>query len=464
MQSTLEYPKGSGILIRPLVNKTKNAAFGGSSLVILPLKLSKEVWSTRKKDGKRRRIPERKQFATLQEAKNFASERSAGHNAVGSKFIHMDHGDRNASVRLVDAIKERGSEAQSTVDDVIAALKLMGTSQAVNLAQCVQFALPRLAPASGVKTVAECAESYLASLTGQVSPEHERTTKVYVRRLTAKYGLLPVSQLDAPKINDLVAGLKKRDRKERDGTIIPGKAASPKFRQHIRAATCAVLKHAIAKGWLTKGVMDFEDVQTPRNRRAGAIEVFTPTELEALLTQADAATDEGKKPFADLIPFLTIGGFSGLRSAEIERLDWRHIDLVQGHIEITAANAKTASRRIVPVVDNLKLWLTPLHKGEGRVFALSTSGGNVTERLNKLAIKAGLPRWKKNALRHSFISYRVAKVQNVAQVALEAGNSPQVIFSNYRSVVTPAEAEKYFALAPAQPAENVVSFADAVAQ
>ena len=34
--------------------------------------------------------------------------------------------------------------------------------------------------------------------------------------------------------------------------------------------------------------------------------------------------------------------------------------------------------------------------------------------------------WKHNALRHSFISYRVAKV------SLEAGNSPRMVFSNYR--------------------------------
>jgi hypothetical protein len=31
--------------------------------------------------------------------------------------------------------------------------------------------------------------------------------------------------------------------------------------------------------------------------------------------------------------------------------------------------------------------------------------------------------WQHNGLRHSFISYRVATVSNVAQVALEAGNT-----------------------------------------
>ena len=57
--------------------------------------------------------------------------------------------------------------------------------------------------------------------------------------------------------------------------------------------------------------------------------------------------------------------------------------------------------------------------------------------------------WKHNALRHSFISYRVAQTQNVAQVALEAGNSPRLVFSNYRELVRPADAAKWFGLMPA---------------
>jgi len=44
--------------------------------------------------------------------------------------------------------------------------------------------------------------------------------------------------------------------------------------------------------------------------------------------------------------------------------------------------------------------------------------------------------------------YRVAQTQNVAQVALEAGNSPRVVFSNYRELVRPADAAKWFGIAP----------------
>ena len=71
------------------------------------------------------------------------------------------------------------------------------------------------------------------------------------------------------------------------------------------------------------------------------------------------------------------------------------------------------------------------------------ASGVVHMKLRRLAERIET-KWKRNALRHSFISYRVAAIQNVAQVALEAGNSPRVIFSNYREVVTPKQAKEWF--------------------
>ena len=58
-------------------------------------------------------------------------------------------------------------------------------------------------------------------------------------------------------------------------------------------------------------------------------------------------------------------------------------------------------------------------------------------------------RWKKNALRHSYISYRVAECADVARVADESGNSPAVIKSNYLKRVKPEQAKEWFGVLPA---------------
>jgi hypothetical protein len=63
------------------------------------------------------------------------------------------------------------------------------------------------------------------------------------------------------------------------------------------------------------------------------------------------------------------------------------------------------------------------------------------------AAAAGV-KWKHNALRHSYISYRVAAAKNVAEVALEAGNSPDMIFQHYRELVTGKAAKEWFGITP----------------
>ena len=79
------------------------------------------------------------------------------------------------------------------------------------------------------------------------------------------------------------------------------------------------------------------------------LQVFSPEELSKLIHSAPL----------EFLPAMVIGAFAGLRTAEIERLSWRDISLTDGqaHIEITAKKAKTKSRRIVPVSDNLREFL-----------------------------------------------------------------------------------------------------------
>ncbi len=62
----------------------------------------------------------------------------------------------------------------------------------------------------------------------------------------------------------------------------------------------------------------------------------------------------------------------------------------------------------------------------------------------------GKPRLKlvHNGLRHSYCSCRMAETKSAAQVALEAGNSPKMLFEHYRELVTEDEAKEWFSLTP----------------
>jgi integrase len=169
------------------------------------------------------------------------------------------------------------------------------------------------------------------------------------------------------------------------------------------------------------------------------VEIYTPGELAKLLTCVAAGA----------LPAMAIGAFAGLRTAEIQRLDWRDVDLSGGFVTVSADKAKTGARRIVPILPALGAWLAPYACKTGCVWGQSDFPLHAAWRA--AATAAGVA-WKSNALRHSFASYRLAATQNAAQVSLEMGNSPQVVFRHYRELVKPAEAERWFDVKPEAPA------------
>lgn len=211
-----------------------------------------------------------------------------------------------------------------------------------------------------------------------------------------------------------------------------------------------LFNHAKTKRYFPRDVDPLEGLPTDWEED-GDIEIFTPEEMQRLLAAA--------RP--ELIPFLAIGAFAGVRHAELTRLRWE--DVKADHIEVSAGKAKTRSRRIIPIQPNLSQWLEPHRKTTGPVVEFV----NVTNQIRWLCDSTAEPaqgkraskapvKWRHNGLRHSFISYRTAQLKNVNEVSLEGGNTPAIIFSNYRELVTEKQAKSWFAIMPSMPANVIV--------
>jgi hypothetical protein len=56
--------------------------------------------------------------------------------------------------------------------------------------------------------------------------------------------------------------------------------------------------------------------------------------------------------------------------------------------------------------------------------------------------------WKMDILRHSYGTYRLPILKSADALALEMGNSPDVIFRHYRRPMTEVSASAYFDLRP----------------
>jgi integrase len=144
----------------------------------------------------------------------------------------------------------------------------------------------------------------------------------------------------------------------------------------------------------------------------------------------------------EMLPYWAIGLFGGLRPSEVRQLQWSDVDFEDALI--TVRSTKTGRKRFVKMQPNLIAWLTPHRRGDGKVVRPV----NFRKQGERDKSAAGLGDWPQNALRHSFGSYWLSQFADVNRLAVEMGNSPQVIEKHYKQAVRPKEAHRYWALAP----------------
>jgi integrase len=105
-----------------------------------------------------------------------------------------------------------------------------------------------------------------------------------------------------------------------------------------------------------------------------------------------------------------VAALAGLRTTEILRLDWSAIKWEHSVIAVRASVArKVRISRHAPLAPALCSWLAPFRGMTGRLIAWCDEGAALSalcREIYRIEGKTGLV-WKKNALRHSFASYRI---------------------------------------------------------
>ena len=97
----------------------------------------------------------------------------------------------------------------------------------------------------------------------------------------------------------------------------------------------------------------------------------------------------------EIVPYVAICAFAGLRPSEAANLLWSDIRLDTMQIEVKARHSKTRRYRLVPIQPNLGEWLTQFRNGDGAIY--------YSRRKFREAYKAaGMEEWKMDVLRHSY--------------------------------------------------------------
>lgn len=362
----------------------------------------------------------RETFAKLEDAKNRAGEVARAMLNGRLSVLELTNADREGYVKALELLQPIGVPLHSAIEEYVAARShLKGES----LLSAVKAHAARQRNVTD-KPVGEIVDELLAA------KERDGLSLRYIQSLRGhlKNGFARAFQIN---IGSVTTTLIKK--------WLAALSVGPRARNNIRMSIVTLFEYARRHGYLPKEQRTEAEHVGRAKIRGGKIGILRPQELAKLLKKAD--------PEAAL--YLSVAAFSGLRSAELIRLEWEDFNFERGHMIVAPEKSKTASRRLVPILPNLAQWLVPYRGRTGRVFK-SEHAADRTIAFAKAHVK-----WPQNCLRHSFATYRLAATHDAARTALELGNSPTVLFRDYRELADEHDAKAWFAISPKRP-RNVV--------
>jgi len=248
------------------------------------------------------------------------------------------------------------------------------------------------------------------------------------------------------------AYLRGRTTKNASGDKPAGSPVSPRRRDNILAFIIQLFRHAVTRQHIPPGITAPERIAWI-SESAATVTTFNAPQLAALLTFFHDHDREW-------LPWAALAAFAGLRTSEIFRLQWSAAKWHQDSIAISGMVArKTRVSRHAPLLPVLRAWLAPWRNATGNVISarateIQTARAH-SPALRRACRSLGWARWPINVLRHSFGSHRLAITKNIAQVALEMGNSPAMVREHYNDSKPEDESAAWFSVTPS-PAGNII--------
>ncbi len=343
-------------------------------------------------DGKRTR----KCFASLQEAKTFAEQARVAKKNQGLAAFSFDEGDRVDASRAYEILKPAG----------------------VSLFAAAEYYRDHVLAHQNAPPISEIVAKMVAEAEGNDRRDH--TVDELRRRLGSfahDFSNRKLGDITLVELKDWIAD----------------DEWSPRTRINYLTKISQLYNYAVKHGWVDINLAEKIDRPSVEDKEPG---ILTVAQAEALLNNANRL---------ELLPFIAIGLFAGLRTAELMRLQSDAINLQERSVVVGQAVAKKRSRRVVEMGDGLAAWLALCPLQDGPVVGQV----KLRERLVELRIAAGIEEWPHNALRHSFGSYHLAFYGDATRTANQMGHkSTDVVHNHYKALVMKSEAEKYWALRP----------------
>lgn len=426
-----EHPEKSGIVVAEFPNTTRGDVFGVSYRVTVPASVTGRI-----------NLRERTNHKTKDAAFRHAEDRLLAYRKHGSSFSSMPSAMQKEAGVAWDMLKDKG----------------------LGFIEAVEFAVKRLRPEGGSRTVDDIIKDITASKklrkeAGNLSVPTWRAWSCNSALISKQFGTRQVGEVTSDEVATWLRELSaKRPGKQR-------LASTTVF--NYRRTLNQAFTYAVERGYCHENPvakLTKEEVQAFGGRKsaAGKIVILKPEQANALLLAAV------KHPELGMLPSVVLRLFCGLRTAEVCRLDWKAVRMTGKDplVAVGATDSKTRSHGNVDLPTAALAWLNVAPVKEGPISPTADNPKHCV-RFNKLrtfaAAESEMPELKpaketrrawSNITRHTFGSYHYAVSGDSGKTAAQMRHtSDAMLFAHYRALARPEDGERFFALSPNAPAK-----------
>lgn len=246
-----------------------------------------------------------------------------------------------------------------------------------------------------------------------IGARYRQTLQQHLNKFSEKFGTQNISSVTSGEVNDYLLNM-----------------VDLRTRFNHRASLRGLFKWAKSQNYIHKSCV--EETELPKFKNKSP-KLFSAAELAKLVEVANERT----------LPMLIAGACAGIRMSEIERLKWSDINWDERAFILGPEVTKTNRGRVAYFPECVERTLRNLAVVARLRDCTKFMQDTCSDHISELVKKSGIV-WKKNGLRKTFISCRIALTRNAAEVAEQCGNSPTVIQQNYKGLVTKSEAESWF--------------------
>lgn len=380
---------------------------GGHSITILDKTESKPYYRLQFKESSKRR---EKTFSTFKEAETEGKRiLKALHRdsplelEVGKSELHEFRLALAKTKRKGVSIIEAIGEWESAVDKLPTGLSLH---------QAIELCINHYASLNPIE-VERAVDGFLNFKNNNVDEKYFRSLKAQMNSFSKFFNGYMMRDLSKENVGGWVNSI---DHKSR--TV-----------NHYIGTLKQFLKWSITMDYLPSNLRLFEILSTKPIKDFTEIKVITPSQLDQVLTIENE----------EIRARMALTAFAGLRPSEAQAFKWDDILPDGKHIAISAEVSKTSKRRAVEIRPRLMEYISEKHLAAPWVGGERKLQKLITNHFEHVNIKRD-----HNVLRHSFISYRLALINNIFRVSEEAGNSPMMINQHYKALVSPDDASDWF--------------------